>query len=352
MRARCLVAVLLAVCLAGCAGGVPAPAPRDGQPGGHGETVTVYSARHYEIDAKLFDAFTKQTGIAVDEIKGTADELLARLQQEGENTPADLFVSVDGGILDYAKRQGALQPLGSESVRLNVPAQWRDPDDYWTGITMRARVIVYSLERVDRGQLSTYEDLADDRWKGRVLVRSSANLYNQSLLASFIELYGTERAEVWAEGIVRNLARMPEGGDRSQALAIGNGIGDIAIMNTYYVGQLMASINEDEAEIAHNLGVFFPNQSTSGTHVNVSGVGLVKHASNRAAALKLIEYMTGKEGQSLLAAKSYEFPVNEAADLPELLHEWNGFKRQQIAYSAMSARNEEATEIFSKVGWD
>ncbi|BBI31348.1 extracellular solute-binding protein [Cohnella abietis] len=316
-----------------------------------GQAVTVYTARHYAADTALFAAFTKETGIEVNEIKGTAEELVELMKREGESSDADLFFTVDGGVLNYAKRSGVLKPLFSDKIDQQVPPKWREPEHYWIGVTTRARVIVYAKDRVRREELSTYESLTEDKWKGRVLVRSHSNLYNQSLLASFIALNGEERAEQWANGIVKNLARAPEGGDRDQAKAIAEGIGDVAIMNTYYVGQLSVSADSAEARIPDGLGVFFPNQETTGAHLNISGIGLARYSSNEGNALKLVEYMTSKEGQSLLAQGSFEFPVNEDAEVPELLKSWGTFKTQKLDFADFETYRQKAIGIFERVGW-
>jgi len=315
------------------------------------QVVNVFTARHYDIDSQLFDAFTKETGIKVNEIKGTAEELVERLKREGESSEADLFITVDGGVLNYAKQNEVLQPIKSTTVDNNVPAEWRDNENNWVGIATRARVIVYAKDRVKPEQLSTYEDLASDQWKGKVLVRSSSSLYNQSLLASFIELNGEQKAEEWAKGLVGNFARDPEGGDRDQAKAIVAGLGDVAIMNTYYVGQMLNSKDAEEVKVAEQIGVFFPNQETTGTHLNISGVGLTKHAKNKDNAVKLIEYMTGKDGQTLLTHGSFEFPVNTAAEKPELLKGWGDFKTQKLDFSKLGEHNKKAVELLAKVGW-
>ncbi|MBP1996650.1 Fe(3+) ABC transporter substrate-binding protein [Paenibacillus eucommiae] len=315
------------------------------------QVVNVFTARHYDVDSQLYDAFTKKTGIKVNEIKGTAEELVERLKREGESTEADLFVTVDGGVLNYAKQNNVLQPIQSDTIINNVPEQWRDKDNNWVGIATRARVIVYAKDRVKPEQLSTYEDLASDKWKGKVLVRSSSSLYNQSLLASFIDLNGEQQAEEWAKGIVTNLARNPEGGDRDQAKAIAAKIGDVAIMNTYYVGQMLNSKDAEEVKVAENIGVFFPNQDTTGTHLNISGVGMTQHSKNKENAIKLVEFITGEEGQSLLTQGSFEFPVNKAAKKPDLLNTWGEFKTQQIDFAKLGDHNKKATEILNKVGW-
>ncbi|WP_445683717.1 Fe(3+) ABC transporter substrate-binding protein [Sporosarcina sp. FSL K6-3457] len=315
------------------------------------QVVNVFTARHYQIDNEVFREFTKRTGIQVNEVKGTAEELVERIQREGKASSADLFLAVDGGVLNFAKQSGVLQPMTSETLLRNVPAEWRDPDNYWAGIATRSRVIVYAKDRVDPDELSTYEDLTSEQWKGRVLIRSASSLYNQSLLASFIELSGEVEAEKWAEGIVRNLSREPEGGDRAQAMAIAAKIGDVAIMNTYYIGQMSASLDPEEREIAEKLGVFFPNQQTTGAHMNISGIGLAKYSPNKDHALKLAEFLTSREGQTLLTQGSYEFPVNDEADMPEMLKNWGNFKQQPVDIASLGHFHKQATEIFERVGW-
>ncbi|MDF2668875.1 MAG: Fe(3+) transporter substrate-binding protein [Paenibacillus sp.] len=329
----------------------PSASPTASPTSSKDQVVNIYTARHYDVDSVLYDAFTKKTGIKVNEIKGTAEELVERLKREGTSSDADLFITVDGGVLNYAKQNGVLQAIQSSTIDQNVPKQWRDKDNNWIGIATRARVIVYAKDRVNPQDLSTYEDLATDKWKGKVLARSSTSLYNQSLVAAFIELDGEAKAEAWAKGIATNLARKPEGGDRDQAKAIAAKVGDVAIMNTYYVGQMLASKDAEEVKVAQNIGVFFPNQSTTGTHLNISGAGLTKHAKNKDNAIKLIEYMTSKEGQTLLTKGSFEFPVNDAADKPELLQNWGKFKSQQIDFAKLGDHNKKATEILNKVGW-
>ncbi|RXZ80772.1 extracellular solute-binding protein [Paenibacillaceae bacterium] len=348
-----LIVLTMVIVLTGCSfpGSTTGAAEVKNQKGGKEAVVNVYSARHYTVDDRLYEAFTNQTGIKVNQVKGTAEELVARMKQEGAASEADLFIAVDGGVLDYAKQSGVLQPLESEQVLAQVPVQWRDPDQHWVGIATRARVIVYAKDRVDPSELSTYEDLTSDKWKGRVLVRSASNLYNHSLLASFIELNGEQDAEAWARGIVANLARSPEGGDRSQAKAVISKVGDVAIMNTYYVGQMSISKDVEEAATAANLGIFFPNQHTTGTHLNVSGAGLAKFARNQEHAVKLIEYMTSKAGQTLLSQGSFEFPVNEEAEVPALLAAWGEFKAQQIDFTALGRHRNKAIEIFNRAGW-
>ncbi|MCM3759210.1 Fe(3+) ABC transporter substrate-binding protein [Alkalihalobacillus oceani] len=320
----------------------------EGQAGGE---VNIYTARHYDVDAELYAEFTEETGIEVNVIEGTAPELIERLKREGANSPADLFITVDGGILNTAKTEDLLQKVDSAVIDEQVPADLRDVDDHWIGLSTRARVIVYAKDRVDPSELSTYEDLASDKWEGRLLARSSSHLYNQSLMASLIELNGEEATEEWAAGIATNLARDPEGGDRDQAKAVVAGAGDIAIMNTYYVGQMSVSDDPEEVKVAEEIGVFFPNQDSTGTHINISGAGLVKHSPNRENAIKLIEFLTAPEAQTIISQANYEYPVNEEAEWVEILNSWGEFRRQEIDFAAYGEHNPKAVEIANKVGW-
>ncbi|WP_035120621.1 Fe(3+) ABC transporter substrate-binding protein [Cohnella panacarvi] len=315
------------------------------------KVVNIYSARHYDVDAKLYTQFTQETGIKVNVVEGKAEELIEKIKREGKSTPADLFITVDGGVLNNAKQSGILQPVESSVIEGQVPAALRDTDNQWIGLSTRARVIVFSKDRVKPEQLSTYEDLASDKWKGKVLVRSSTSMYNQSLLASFIALDGEEKAELWAQGIAANLARDPEGGDRDQAKAVVAGIGDVAIMNTYYVGQLFNSDDSEEVKVAEQIGVFFPNQETTGTHRNISGAGLIKHSRNKENAVKLIEFLTGEKAQALFASENFEYPVNEKAEWPELLKSWGAFKAQEVDFAEFGDYNKTAVQIMNKVGW-
>lgn len=315
------------------------------------QVVNVYTARHYEADDEVYKNFTEKTGIKVNVVKAEAEELIERLKREGESTQADLFITVDGGVLANAKNNDVLQPVTSDEIEKNVPKEFREKENNWIGMATRARVIVYAKDRVKPEQLSTYEGLTDKKWEGKVLARSSTSLYNQSLLASFIELNGEEKAEQWSEGIVKNFARQPDGGDRDQAKAIAAGVGDVAIMNTYYVGLLANSEDPEEVKVADSIGVFYPNQETNGTHVNISGIGLTKHSKNKENAIKLIEYITGVEAQEFLSANNYEFPVNPEAKQAELLESWGEFKMQKLDFDTLGEHNQKAIEIFNKTGW-
>lgn len=350
-----VTALLSASILVGCSGAAkevqPAKQVTPGAEPAKEQVVNLYSARNYPVDKVLYEQFTKQTGIKVNLIEGKAEELIERIKREGESTPADLFITVDGGILNNAKEAGVLQPMTSPGIDQNVPVMYRDKDNHWIGLSTRARVIAYSKDRVKPEQLSTYEDLASDKWKGKVLVRSSTSLYNQSLAAALIDANGEQAFQTWAQNLVKNFARKPEGGDRDQMKAIAAGVGDVAITNTYYYGQMLFSKDQEEVKAAEKVALFFPNQQTTGTHVNISGAGLTKHAKNKANAIKLVEYLTAAEAQALVSKENFEFPVNAKAEMPELLKSWGTFKIQQIDWAKLGTNNKKALELMTKAAW-
>ncbi|MCC9625239.1 Fe(3+) ABC transporter substrate-binding protein [Thalassospira sp. MA62] len=313
--------------------------------------VNVYSSRHYDVDQQLYKQFEEETGIKVNVVEGKSDELLERLNTEGENTEADLFITADAGNLYQAKEAGHLQAVDSDELESNIPEKYRDTDNEWFGLTKRARVIVYSKDRVKPEDLSTYEALTEEQWNGKVLVRPSENMYNISLLASFIEVNGVDEAKEWAKGLVNNMARDPQGNDRDQAKAVVAGEGDVAIMNTYYMGLMLNSEDEEEKKVAEQLGVFFPNQDTTGTHVNISGIAMTKASKNTENAQKLMEFMSEPSAQEKFASVNYEYPVNESVEPNELLQSWGEFKEQDINLSALGENQQEAIRIFNEVGW-
>jgi len=314
------------------------------------EVVHVYSARHYDVDERLFARFTEQTGIRVRVIEGTSDELIARLRREGDLSPADLFITVDAGRLHRAVEAGILGPADSEVLRERVPETLRHPDGLWFGLTKRARVIVVSRERVPAEVQLDYEDLATPAWRGRVLVRSSSNIYNQSLVAAMIEANGVEAAEAWCRGIAANLARRPQGGDRDQVRAVAAGEGDAAIVNHYYLAQMLAGSPADRAA-ASKVRVIFPNQDAGGTHVNVSGAGVVRTAPNRANAIRLLEFLVSAEAQEILAAGTQEYPVVEGVTTTPVLAALGPFTAQAVNGASLGARNAEAVRTLDRSGW-
>jgi iron(III) transport system substrate-binding protein len=313
--------------------------------------VNLYTDRHYDIDDAIYEQFRAETGITVNVVKGKSDELIERLKTEGADTEADLFITADVGRLQRAKDADLLMSVSSTILSDNIPENLRDPDSQWFGLTKRARVIVYAKDRIQPSDLSTYADLADPKWQGRLLVRSSDSVYNQTLLASLIELEGIDQARSWAKGVVANFAREPQGGDRDQAKAIVAGEGDIAIMNTYYVGLMLDSVDPEEQKVAEQLGVFFPDQDGAGTHINVSGAGVVKSSKNPANAIQLLEFLSSAQVQASYAQNNSEYPVNPAVSPSELLQSWGTFKEQSLPLSRLGELNGEAVKLFNEIGW-
>jgi iron(III) transport system substrate-binding protein len=313
--------------------------------------VNVYSHRHYEADRELFRRFTEQTGIRVNVVTASADELITRLENEGAASPADVLITVDAGRLHRAKARGLLQPVRSATLEENVPDHLRDPAGEWYGLTQRARVLVYHKGRVRPETLSSYEALAGPEWRGRVLIRSSSNVYNQSLLASLLAHDGAEASARWAEGIVTNMARSPSGGDTDQIKAVAAGAGDVAVVNTYYLANLVASENAEERRVAEQLGVFFPNQDGRGTHVNVSGAGVTRSSKNVQNAVRLLEYLSGDEAQRVFTETIHEYPVKRGVEWPAILREWGEFRADTLELSVLGERNDEAVRIFDRSGW-
>lgn len=313
--------------------------------------VNIYSGRHYQADDLLMAEFTRQTGIRVNQVKADTDQLIRRLELEGVNSPADLLLTADVGRLIQAGNNGLMQPISSDQVELLVPVAYRSAEGYWTGLTKRARVIVYHRERVDPSELSTYEALTGSEWRERILVRTSQNHYNQTLMASMIAAHGRDKASNWAKGIVQNMARRPQGNDRDQVKGIAAGVGDIAIVNTYYMGLLLNSGNPYEREVAKQVGIFFPNQDDRGTHINISGIGLLKNAPNRANAVKLIEFLLSDDAQRILSESNYEYPVSNQVAWPELLKGWGTFRGDTIALEQLGDHLQEAMIVFNQEGW-
>ena len=313
--------------------------------------VNIYSARHYPADDILFGLFTKETGIKVNAIQGTAEELMQRLKLEGDASPADVLITVDAGNVWRAEDEGLFQPIDSAVLNANIPANLRDPQGRWYAFSTRARVVVYDKSKVKPEELSTYEDLADPKWKGRILIRSSNNIYNQSLLASIIANDGAEKAESWAKGIVANMARPPEGGDIEQIQALVAGEGDIAISNTYYFARLLAGDDAALKKKLENVGVFFPNQGDRGTHVNISGAGVALHAPNKANAIKLLEFLISPEAQEIFARANYEFPVRPDAKADPIVAAWGSFKADSLNVATLGQHNAEAVMMMDRAGW-
>lgn len=314
--------------------------------------LTLYSHRHYEGDEELYKTFTKKTGIKVHVVKAKADELIERLKAEGAATKADIFMTADVGRLQKAKAAGLLQTASSETLTRRIPEHLQDKDGQWFGLTMRARIIAYDKTRVKPEELSTYEQLADEAWRSRILVRSSANIYNQSLMASIIATHGEEKAEAWARAVRKNMARPPQGSDRDQMRAVAKGLADIAVVNTYYIGLLANSSSKADQKVAAKMGVFFPNQDDRGTHVNVSGAGIVKGSQNTKEAVAFLEFLASDEAQATFPNTTYEYPVVQGVVWEGFAKQWGDFKMDTASMSRLGELNAAAVETFNKAGWE
>ena len=317
------------------------------------QEVNLYSQRHYAVDELQYKNFTEKTGIKVNVVKANADQLIERLKNEGDDSPADLFITVDAGKLYNARQAGVLQEISSENINENIISDLRDPDGFWAPITYRSRIIVYSNDRVKKSDLNSYEDLANPKWKGRLLVRSSSNAYNQALMSSLVANLGSENTEKWSSAVVSNFARDPKGSDRDQVKAIAAGQGDIAIVNSYYIGLLLASEKEEEQNAGNSVSVFFPNQGEAdrGSHINISAIGLTKSSPNKENAIKLIEYLTSEEAQEVYVNNSYEYPANSLVEPSDIVKSWGNFKIDKLNLNALGEFRPEALKIFDKTGW-
>lgn len=315
------------------------------------EEINLYSARKENLIKPLLDSFTAETGIKVNLVTGKADALLKRLQIEGRNSPADLFITVDAGRLYRAREAGVLRPVSSGVLNAAVPANLRDPGGFWFGLSQRARPIFYARDRVKPEQLSSYEALAEPQWKGRICVRSSNNIYNQSLVASMIANIGEAATEDWARGLVRNLARPPKGGDRDQLKAAAAGQCDVAIANTYYAGAMINSKDPAERAAIAKLAIFWPNQDGRGAHINVSGVGMTASAKNQANAVKLMEYLVSPESQQWYAEVNQEYPVRPGVAWSETIKAWGEFKADSLNLARLGELNAAAVRLMDRAGW-
>jgi len=313
--------------------------------------LNLYSARHYDTDNALYQGFSDRTGLQVNLIEADSDELIERLKSEGANSPADVFITVDAGRLWRAEEEGLLLPITSSTLTSVIPASLRDPSGQWFGLTKRARVIMYNKDRVNPADLSTYEDLADPKWAGKILVRSSTNIYNQSLVGSLIEVHGAEETEAWAEGLVANFARPPEGNDTAQIRACAAGVGDLAIANHYYLVRLAKSDDPADQEVVRRVGMFFPNQRGRGTHVNISGGGVLKNAPNPEGAQQFLEYLASEEAQEVFALGNNEYPILDGVPLDPTLESYGSFKSDTTSAAAFGRNNPLALQITDRAGW-
>ena len=316
------------------------------------EEVNVYSARKGYLLQPLIQAFEKDTGIKINIISGKAKALQKRIQQEGNNSKADILLTVDAGNLHSAKEANLLKKINSLKLNNLIPSYLRDKEGYWYGLSIRSRVIMYNPIKVDAKELSTYEDLANEKWKGRICIRSSSNIYNQSLLASMIAHNGESMAESWAKKVVNNFSRKPKGNDRSQMTAVVLNECDITLANTYYLGKWITSNKDIEKEYSDKIAVFFPNQKGRGAHINISGAAVIKTSKNINGAIKFIEFLAGNEAQKLYSQTNHEYPIRENVEVSEIVESWGyPFKKDKLSLNKLGVYNKKAVIIFDKVGW-
>lgn len=315
------------------------------------DEVNVYSARKEALIKPLLDKFTDATGIEVNLVTGKGDALLTRLKSEGKRSPADLLITTDVGRLYRAQEAGVLQPANSPVLEASISPNYREEGGYWFGLSLRSRVIVFAPERVKKEELSTYEDLANPKWKGRVCIRSSGNIYNQSLVASMIEHDGEKATDTWLKGLVANFARPPHGGDRDQIKAVVAGQCDLAVVNSYYLGAMLTSKDESQRKVAEAVTLFWPNQGDRGTHINVSGAGVTKASKNKANAIKLIEFLASAQSQAWYAEVNNEYPVIDGIEPSQVLASWGEFKADTMSVEKLGLGNAKAVMAMDRAGW-
>ena len=328
---------LLLILLSASVGGVSA------------QEVNIYSARHYDTDLALYDRFTEQTGIQVNLIEGNSDVLIERIRNEGEYSPADILITVDAGRLWRADEEGVFQSVQSDILSEKVPEHLRDQKGHWYGLSKRARVIVFNAAAGLPDGIEGYEDLADPRLKGKICMRSSSNIYNLSLMGAMIEHHGAEKAEQWARGVVANFARPPQGNDTAQIRAVASGECGVTIANTYYIGRFVGSEDAEDKAVMDSITVLFPNQDDRGTHVNISGAGITKHAPNANNAVAFLEYLTSEFAQRLFAEGNNEYPVVGPTTGP--VAQLGDFKEDTVDAVVLGKNQAEAVRVFDRAGW-
>lgn len=313
--------------------------------------VNVYSARHYDSDLAIYDEFTKKTGIKVNLIEAGGDALIERLAREAEASPADVFITADAGMLWRAEMRGVFQPISNEEILSRAPAQFRDPENNWVGLSKRARIIIYNKRKGLPDGVSSYEDLANRAYQGMICVRSSSNVYNQSLLASLIHNDGADKAANWVSGIVSNFARAPQGNDTTQIEAVAAGKCRLSIVNSYYLARYIGSSDARTKKIGDRVGFLFPNQSGRGTHVNISGAGITKYAPHKDNAERLIAFLLTDTAQRAFAAGNNEYPVVSGVAPIGPVAEFGDFKADSLNMGFLGEYQPAAVRLFDEGGW-
>ncbi|MBL1208786.1 Fe(3+) ABC transporter substrate-binding protein [Geminocystis sp. GBBB08] len=325
-----------------------------GKSSAQNKQINLYSSRHYNTDMKLYTDFEKQTGIKVNLVEGKGEELLQRIKSEGRNSPADIFLTADVGNIWLAQQAGVFAPVNSSVLNQRIPPNLRDTvKNEWFGFSTRVRVIMYRKGKINPSQLSTYEDLGNPKWRGKLIMRTSTNIYNQSLTAWLLGIQGSAKTEQWAKNVVANFARQPQGGDRDQFEAVAAGIADLTVANTYYLGSYGTSKDPQKKEIFNSIGVFFPNQGKgqSGAFSNISGGGVLKNAPNRAGAIKFLEYLTSPSAQNYFAKGNFEYPVVKGAEIDPLLKSFGTFRTSTTSLTGVGPNLANAVKIMDRAGW-
>jgi len=319
---------------------------------GQEKVVNVYSGRHYQTDEALYSGFTKATGIKVNRIEASEDAIIERIRNEGARSPADVMITVDAGRLWRAEQLGLFQPVKSAMLDKRIPENLREPGGHWFGFSTRARVIAYNKDKVKPGEIASYEQLADPKWKGRVCMRSSTNIYNLSLMGALIGHLGEQKAEQWAKSVRENLAQEPKGGDTDQLKAVAAGQCDVTVSNQYYYARLARSQKPDEKQVAEKIAIVFPNQDTWGTHVNISGAGVLKNAPHRENAVKFLEYLASDEAQRYFADGNNEWPAVRGVKVDNpVLNALGEFKADRLNVAALGKNQPSSQKIYDRVAW-
>ena len=349
LKSAAVATLIIATLAAMFALGLSPRAMAADQPAQLSGVVNVYTARHYDTDMALYDQFTTLTGVKINLIEGNSDGLIQRIVNEGEFSPADMLITVDAGRLWRAAEAEIFSPVDSDTLESRVPDHLQAPDNTWFGLSKRGRVMVYNKSAGLPDGITDYEDLTDPRLKGQVCMRSSGNIYNQSLLGSIIEHKGEEAALAWASGVVANFARPPRGNDTAQLKAVAAGECGVSIANTYYIGRFAGSSTPEDQEVMASLGILFPNQENRGAHINISGAGVLKHAPNRANAVAFLEYLTSDFAQRLFAEGNNEYPITGAVTGP--VATLGSFKEDELNAQTLGTNQRTAVELFDKAGW-
>jgi iron(III) transport system substrate-binding protein len=317
--------------------------------------VNLYTSRHYDTDDVLYEDFTSETGIKVNIISGKGKALMQRIRSEGKNSPADIFITVDAANLWKLQKDGYFQSISSDNIQESIPSNLKGPNNEWVALAKRSRVIFYDPKKISKMQIRklSYEDLADSKWRGKIAIRSSNNIYNQSLVASLIANHGIEETEKWAKGFVANFFRKPQGNDRAQIIAVANGEAEIAIANSYYFGLMLSGKKgSEQKKAAQKVSMHFPSQAGRGTHINISGAGILKNAPNSSNATKLLEFLLTNKAQKHIVDNTYEYPVIPVVRPNKIMSQFGrNFKEDQTSVSEYGKLNPEAVRLMDRVGW-